>query len=233
MNLKHSGQVNLNRAQESSPSFDFGQIRMMFAHNDSNLRLNKIAEHLDGISVNLNDKTWVSSFKRSQDGLVITVGTEHLPEDVNALFEWGAKNKEEMLILKIAHELSHGLQKLKGLEEELIKFGNGSNNTSEKALEYLQLYEMLGSVPRLTGLSKMGIYHDQTITERERVGGTSFAVDMQILEDVTELIAAYSLGDSYFNFRLDRSNLSQYEKEEIARYVIAIFQKNIPNEKNI
>lgn len=216
-----------NQINVDSAPMQLGLARIQFANNDPALRLNQMAAILSDIKIEFNQDTWASSFSR--DGASkskLTIGGAALPPEIKSAFSWGVESKEDEILLKAAHELSHAFQRLSGLEESLVRFLSGSNDIDKAHEPYLQLYAFLAEHGKVSGLSDLGIYHEQTEAERERVK-KGIALDMTLLEDVTELIAAYSISDDYFNYRLNNSHLSEEEKRDLAVFVIQTFHNNI------
>lgn len=204
-----------------------GSVRMQFANNDPGLRLNQLAASLVGTTVEFNPETWVSvtSRQNASTGKII-VGGAALPPEIKVAFGWGVESKEDEILLKAAHELSHEFQRSSGLENSLVSFLSGSNDINVTHQSYLELYAFLGQHGRVSGLSNLEIYHHQSEAERGRVT-TGLAVDMNIIEDITELIAAYSLGDEYFNYRLNKSHLAGDRKLRLAELVVQTFHNCI------
>lgn len=216
---------HVSQSQEK-PVFDFSQTRIMFTDADPSLRLNQLSLQLEGVKIELDDTTWVSRTIRGEEGQKVVIGAQKLPLEIQEKFAWGVDTKENEIVMKAAHELSHVFQKTKRLEEQLMVFLSGSNTIKEEAIPYIELYATLAETGSITGLADMSIYHDQTQAERERVT-TGIALDVRILEDITELIAAYSIGDEYFNFRLEKINTTDDSKKVIARCVVTIFHNYI------
>ena len=223
-------QLNQTSEQLRTPErrgFNFGQVRMMFAHADPELRLNQLSSQVVGdIKVDLDKTTWVSKTSRRDGEQKVTIGGQKLPDEIAKIFAWGVDTKEDEIVLKTAHEISHVFQNKKGLEQQLLLFLSGSNEINENAQEYIELYSALSGLGPVTGLPTMEIYHQQTESEKARVT-QGLALDTRILEDITELIAAYSLGDEYFNFRLAGSDVSDEDKSTVARCVVAVYHKHI------
>lgn len=206
---------------------NLGFARMQFANNDQALRLNQMASTLSGISVEYNPEVWVSSFSRTEGGNgKIVIGGAALPAEIKRAFNWGVESKEDEVLLKAAHELSHAFQRLNGMEKSLTAFLAGSNDIDPTHVPYLELYEFLGANGKISGLSNLELYHQQSAAEKARITA-GVSLDIDLLEDATELLAAYSIGDEYFNYRLDKSHLTEDKKAQLADLVVKVFHNHL------
>jgi hypothetical protein len=93
------------------------------------------------------------------------------------------------------------------------------------------LYHLLDSIKTgtgmpVTGLSSLSLYHNQTTKHEQNVvewgHSSDSALDQQILEDITELMGAYALGEEYFNFRLNNMNIDEGQKSTVRDLVASI-----------
>lgn len=211
--------------QQEALRFSFAEITEAFGNKDMSLRLNKITETLLPVEIVMDKNTRVSGRRR---GGSITIGIAKNPKDIETAFRWGTFIKEEERVVKISHEISHRLQEVKGLEESLVNFLSGRNDIPESSHTYIELYTLLSGLGLVTGLAHLNTYHEQNELERQRVT-VGASLDIRTLEDITEFLAAYSLGDEYFNFRLGSTKrvLNQEEQENISRLVVAVFHQYI------
>ncbi len=202
---------------EREPSTLLAHPLRQFLEGDPSFRLNRLAGMLNKTEIVQNESTWVSSTKREEDGSnTISVGTQALPEGVSDRWGYGTSEPSEQLVIKLAHELAHGYQRESGLEEALVSFLNGSTDIANEHIPFIELYAMLTGLGRINGLTTEEIYAEQS-------KGTGL-LKMEILEDITELMAAYMISDEYFTFRLENSvsNLTHEEKEQIATKILQI-----------
>lgn len=188
-----------------------------FLSNDPSLRLNRVAQILNSTQVAHTESTWTSSTRREQDGVnIVSIGIQTLPEEVTARWGVGTSNQNEQVLIKLSHELAHAFQVEKGFEGALVRFLDGDNNIPDNFVPYIELYAILSDLGPINGLTTESVYAQQS-------RGTG-NLKMEILEDITELIAAYIISDGYFAQRLESSvtNLSQEQKEQIATKVIGV-----------
>jgi hypothetical protein len=124
-------------------------------------------------------------------------------------------DQNEQLLIKISHELAHTFQEEKGFENALVNFLNGTNDINEH-LPYIELYALLSGIGPINGLATEAVYATQS--------ANTGLLKVEILEDITELIAAYIVSDEYFSYRLENSvsSLTGEQKEEIVIKVIEI-----------
>jgi hypothetical protein len=195
-------------------SSNLGNALQQFLNNDPNLRLIKLASKLSGAKLSVDEGTWVS--KNSRTTNEITIGTQELPEAVKDRWQWGTKDVDEEMIVKTGHELAHQWLHERGFEGALTRWLDGDSNIRAEHAPLIRLYALLTQTGRTTGLSTEQIYSEQSRNTGK--------LDVAVLEDATQLIAAYLIGDEYFNFMLDHSvsGLSQAQQQEIATYVIQI-----------
>jgi hypothetical protein len=207
--------------ETQSPAYDFSQIARRFGEKDMTLVANVLLFDSEtgesNVKANDNDQTWESKFNRETGEA--TIGTAPLPENIKQLWGWGTKDPNMENLLKILHENSHAFQKSEGLEDALCRWlvppYPQPENPRQEA--YIELYEIYKTLGRVNGLSTMQKY--------EMMSQETGRLSMPILEDITETMAAYTLGEDYLNFRLDNGllPLTTSTKEMILDRIRRIF----------
>ncbi len=192
-----------------------------FIERDPSFRLTKAIETLRNTSIELNSERSTSVSSRTQDENgesvnKITIGLKPYSNTEVERWSMGTNSNEEQILVKLAHEVAHAFQKEKGYEKSLEDFFNGSNDIPESHIIYLLLYQEISSTGRISGLANEDVYRQQSISTGD--------IKMEIVEEITELIASYFLGDAYFQFRLDQSltELDLEQKESIASKIISL-----------
>lgn len=187
-----------------------------FVEGDPDMRLNRVAALLRSTSVSHDPSTWVSSTKREGGNNTISIGTQELPEQVAERWRVGTSDQNEQLLIKLSHELAHAYQEEKGFETALVGFLDGNNEIGKQHLPYIELYALLTGIGPINGLTTESVYASQSTN--------TGLLRVEVLEDITELIAAYIVSDEYFSYRLENSvsSLDQEQKEKIATKVIEI-----------
>ncbi len=208
-----------NTIQESTPRRLFSGLssimdQVLLSHESQNsLRVGKVLSMINGVLV-ANETSTESSAKRLENGSSqISLGAMPFRRENVDNFGWGVDSAKEQLLIKLAHESAHVFQNQAGYEQALVNFLNGTNDIDEKFHPYIELYAFLNTKGVCNGLADMDVYHRQS-----RDTGL---LSMNTLEDITEFIGAYLIGDDYFNFRLDGSKiiLSDKDKEKIAMLI--------------
>jgi hypothetical protein len=211
-----------NSIQESAPRRLFSGLSpimdqvLLNEESRNSLRVGRIISRVNGALI-INEAIPESSAKRLEDGTSqISLGAMPFRRENVDSFGWGVDSAKEQLLVKLAHESAHVFQNQAGYEQALVNFLNGSNDIDEKFHPYIELYSFLNTKGVCNGLADMNVYHRQS-----RDTGL---LSMNTLEDVTEFIGAYLVGDDYFRFRLDGSkvSLSEEDKKKIAMLVIQI-----------
>jgi hypothetical protein len=188
-----------------------------FGTGNPSMRLNKLIALL-GISEieNVDEATWESKTngpKRvGETGEAkVTIGGRSIPESVAERWGWSGDSNEQM-VLKIAHEFAHKFQHDKGYEQALVRaLSNGAIDDSDQDfIPYISLYLALEGSGPVTGLGGDSFYREQS-----RDTGN---LKVEVLEDMTELIAAYLISDEYLFHKLSTSpnNINQAQAEQIA-----------------
>ena len=192
-----------------------GPLRQ-FIEGDPGLRLNRVASLLNSSTISHDPNTWVSSTRRSDGENSISIGTAALPLEVAERWGIGTSDQNEQMMVKLSHELAHAFQEEKGFEGALVSFLNGNNDINERHLPYIELYSLLSGIGPINGLTTEAVYAAQSTN--------TGLLKVEILEDITELIAAYIVSDEYFSYRLDNSvsSIEQEQKEQIAIKVIEV-----------
>ena len=201
--------------------FDFHEILQQINSANPNSRLNQaLAKWGGGVRYHTGDGTWESRTRKSdaRDRVVeVHIGAEPMPSDTARLYNWGTNTIDSEIIVRQAHEIAHVLQVHKGLERALEDHLNGVGNTTSEQTAYVSLYDALNAYGQsVTGLSTEKIYTKQSIEAN---------MSVVALEDMTELLGAYLLGDEYFYWRLNRirGDFSDMEKLGILSLVSSIY----------
>ncbi len=220
----------LTNAHEMQPTFDFSEIQRRYEQADPTMRLLQALVTLDEITFTNDDSTWKSSTNVRE--LRVTIGTQKLPKDIASLFKWGTTTQEAENIVKLAHETSHVLQARKQFTNDWVRHTKKEKVAGGNAsYAFIYLYDLLSENRRtkgkpVTGLPTLPVYHAQTEQIRTRLEHANedptTGIDVQILEDITELIAAYLLSDEYFAFRLQSSGVDEAYKETITKCIIQL-----------
>ena len=176
--------------------------------------LNRLLAKLNVSSIEDRPETWVSSTTGPQrqggEGAAqITIGMQEVPSEVAARWGWQG-TVDEQLVLKIAHECVHKFQHDGGYEQALVRaLQTGQvRDEDQEFLPYVSLYLALEETGSVSGLAAEPIYKLQSENTGE--------LKVEILEDMTELIAAYMLGDEYLFSKLSASHVSQAQAEQVA-----------------
>ncbi|MBY0310107.1 hypothetical protein K2Q16_03110 [Patescibacteria group bacterium] len=195
-----------------------------FGTNNPSFRLNKVAAAIlgdgDRIKLKPDDTTWVGKYSRTpttQHERTITYGTGGVPETVAQRWGIAEASPKEQLVFKFAHELAHAFLEQSGYERTLLQWLDG-HLVPQNQIPIIHLYLALEKVGRVSGLSTMDVYRRQS----EQV--ESGRLNVAILEDITELVAAYFLGDEYYMQKIDQSvtNLTQVAKDVITANIILL-----------
>jgi len=223
--------------RQMPPKFNFNKIFESFQNPSSGIIFHKLLNLFSDVPFKNDDSTWhgvtntlldPQTLKETVEGVVI--GTQKLPREFEEVFGWGVEDKDHEYAVKAAHEIAHVYQKLVGFEEDLIRSKKDGANfkptrgLGEASYAYIYLYDMLSIVKQstgkaATGLASLPVYHTQTETKVRKVvewGHTpESALDQVILEDITELMGAYSLGKDYFDFRLNNMNIDEGKRSTV------------------
>ena len=204
--------------QESSPErFDFTEIQNKFLANDASLRFVRMNTPVEGeqpAPLHINENGWKSVTSTRTGAPVVVLGRQQLPEEKDRLFQWGADTESAQLLVKAAHESAHVYQIQKGLDKALEDhLNNVPRELTREQVAYIDLYHFFNERGSVTGLSSESIY---ALQSREA------NMNVHALEDITELLGAFTLGDEYFLWRLNRLGMfSDEEKEEIMKRIVA------------
>ncbi len=168
----------------------------------------------------------------------VVIGTKKVPPEIAKLFGWGVESADHEYAIKAAHEISHVYQISLDFKHDLIRSKIEGANFKPKHAElsnatygYIYLYHLLDSIKTgtglpATGLSSLSLYHNKTIQNEQNVvewgHSSDSALDEQILEDITELMGAYALGEEYFNFRLNNMNIDAGQKSTVRDLIASV-----------
>ena len=216
--------------QAPRPVFDFSDIQRRYVQADPSMRLLQTLVTLTDTTFTNDDTTWVSSTKPSDQKIII--GTKKLPENIARIYNWGVNTQEAENIIKVAHESSHALQAKKHLTDDWVRHKNGEKVLGgEVSYAFIYLYDMLSVNKKTkgayaTGLPSLPFYHNETEKIQANLENNGqdpeTAIEVPVLEDITELIAAYLISDEYFAFRLEASGLDEAYKETATKLIIQI-----------
>lgn len=231
--------------QEQVPKFNFDAIYEKFKNPKGGLIFTKILSLFPDFPINNDDHDWKGITKTRLDTrtfketiTMVVIGTQKLPEEISKTFGWGVESSEHEYAVKAAHEIAHVYQKSLNFEYDLRRYKTEgarfkpSVEILKNAINaYIYLYGMLelaksGTGKPATGLASLSVYHAQTLKNQKDVvdwGHTKdSSLDQQIIEDITEILAAYSLGEDYFNFRLNNMNIAEGQKSTVEGLVKSI-----------
>jgi hypothetical protein len=185
-----------------------------FGTGNPSMRLNKLATLLGITEIkSVDGGTWES--KTNGPGRVgelgeaeVSIGGKPVPEDVAQRWHW-SNNVDEQMVLKIAHEFAHKFL-IRALSSGSIA------DADERFLPYVSLYLALEGGGLVTGLGSDAFYKEQS----KNTGN----LKVEVLEDMTELIAAYLISDEYLFHKLSTSvtDITQAQAEQIAILITEI-----------
>lgn len=219
------------------PRFNFNKVFESFQNPSDGIIFHKLLSLFPNVPIKNDDNVWHGVTKTLIDPQTlketvteVVIGTQKLPREIEKAFGWGVEDKDHEYVVKAAHEISHVYQKLVGFEVDLIRSKKDGANfkptreLGEASYAYIYLYDMLSEVKKTTGkavsgLASLSLYHEQTERKVKNVvewGHTpESALDQATLEDITELMGAYSLGEDYFDFRLNNMNIDESKKSTV------------------
>jgi hypothetical protein len=188
-----------------------------FGTGNPSMRLNKLVSLLGITQIeNVDETTWESKTSGPQrvgqaGEAEVSIGGRPVPEGVAERWGWSS-NEDEQMVLKIAHEFAHKFQHDRGHEQALVRALSSGNiaDADEVFTPYISLYLALEGSGSVTGLGADAFYKEQS--------SNTGNLKVEVLEDMTELIAAYLISDEYLFHKLTTSpaNINQAQAEQIA-----------------
>ncbi len=207
--------------QEQVPKFNFDAIYEKFKNPQGGLIFTKILSLFPHIPIRNDENNWHGTTRTlltketlEERPVEMIIGTQKLPKEIAKIFGWGVESADHEFAIKAAHELAHVYQMGASFQYELVRFKTDRAEFKPKHKQfsnatycYIYLYEMFqtiksGTGKPITGLASLPVYHEQTEKHKQNVvewgHSTESALDQQIMEDITELMGAYSLGGGLF-----------------------------------
>lgn len=224
--------------QEQVPKFNFDEIYEKFKNPEGGLIFTKILSLFPHVPIKNDDNNWHGTTRTlltketlEEVPTEVVIGTQKVPKEIAKIFGWGVESADHEFAVKASHEIAHVYQMSVGFQHDLIRsktegatFKPSHKELSNATYSYIYLYEMLGTIKSgtgkpVTGLASLPLYHAQTTEKEQNVvewgHSKETALDQQIMEDITELMGAYALGEDYFNFRLNNMNIAEGQKSTV------------------
>ncbi len=223
---------------EQAPRFNFDKIYEKFKTHDGGLIFTKLLALFPNVPIKNDDNNWHGTTRSlltketlQETPTEVVIGTQKVPEEIAKIFGWGVESADHEFAVKASHEMAHVYQMSAGFQHDLIRYKTDGANFKPSRKEfgnatysYIYLYGLLdtiklGTGKPVTGLATLPIYHSQTAEKEQNVvewgHSSEIALDQQIMEDITELMGAYALGEDYFNFRLNNMNIAEGQKSTV------------------
>lgn len=195
---------------------DFSRLLVEFV--EGRLQLSEIQRMMGGaVKVESNANSWVShTIRRPGKTFEISIGEQKVPDDIIRQWGWGADTVESQYLVKISHEYAHVFQDV--FDQNLVRWLDGADDIPEDHVNYILLYAFLAQSGRITGLSDMNIYHEQS--------KSSGNLSIPVYEDMAEMLGAYFISEEYFNFRVGQSriDLSPAKQAELKDLIVKVVQ---------
>lgn len=231
--------------REQSPKFNFDAIYEKFKNPQGGLIFTKILSLFPHVPIRNDDNNWhgvtrstVNTETREETVTEVVIGTQKVPQEIAKIFGWGVESTDHEFAVKASHEIAHVYQMSVGFQHDLIRsktegatFKPAHKELSNAVHSYIYLYDMLDTIKSstgkpVTGLASLSLYHAQTAKNEQNVvewgHSKESALDQQIMEDITELMGAYALGEDYFNFRLNNMNIAEGQKSTVKNLIQSI-----------
>ena len=214
----------MSERPESAPAeqFDFTKVMQQINSANPNMRFNRALVMWGGeIPFIIDEHEWISCTNKNNNKDKVTdihIGAQPAPPETAKLYGWGVNNIDSEMAVRTSHEMAHAVQVARGFEQALVDILNGiTRYVTNQQSAYISLYKIFTAYGKsVTGLSTEEIYKEQSIEAN---------MEVPVIEDITELLGAYLLGDEYFYWRLNRirGDFSDMEKLGILSLVSTIY----------